>query len=52
MYKRQAINPAVVDDFYTKMVDAGVIADGLDIEAAYTTDFVNQGVGMELKPTN
>ena len=47
-----AINPAVVDDFYTKMVDAGVIADGLDIEAAYTTDFVNQGVGMELKPTN
>lgn len=46
------INPDVVADFYAKMVNAGVIEDGLAIEAAYTTDFVNKGVGMDLKPTN
>ena len=42
----------VVADFYQKMVDAEVIEDGLDIAAAYTTDFVNKGVGMDLKPAN
>ncbi|WP_375260256.1 ABC transporter substrate-binding protein [Citreimonas sp.] len=47
-----AINPAVVQDFYDKMVTAGVIEDGLDIEASYTTEFVNAGVGMDLKPSN
>ncbi|WP_415405048.1 ABC transporter substrate-binding protein [Tateyamaria sp. SN3-11] len=46
------INPDVVADFYQKMVDADVIEDGLDIAAAYTTDFVNKGVGMDLKPAN
>lgn len=47
-----AVNPAVVEDFYSKMVDAGVIEDGIDITQAYTTEFVNAGVGMELKPSN
>jgi NitT/TauT family transport system substrate-binding protein len=37
-------------DFYTKMVAAGVIEDGIDISKAYTLQFVNKGVGMELKP--
>lgn len=46
------INPDVVADFYAKMVNAGVIEGGLAIETAYTTDFVNKGVGMDLKPTN
>jgi NitT/TauT family transport system substrate-binding protein len=47
-----AINPDVVQDFYTKMVAAGVIEDGIDIAASYTTEFVNQGLGMDLKPGN
>ena len=47
-----AVNPAVVEDFYGKMVEAGVIEDGIDITQAYTTEFVNAGVGMELKPSN
>jgi NitT/TauT family transport system substrate-binding protein len=47
-----AINSDVVADFYGKMVTAGVIEDGLDWKTAYTTEFVNQGVGMDLKPTN
>jgi NitT/TauT family transport system substrate-binding protein len=47
-----AINPAVVQDFYGKMVTAGVIEDGLNIEASYTTEFVNKGVGMDFKPGN
>ncbi|MDJ0994530.1 MAG: ABC transporter substrate-binding protein [Dinoroseobacter sp.] len=45
-----AINPDVVADFYGKMVAAGVIEDGLDIAASYDTQFVNQGLGMDLKP--
>lgn len=39
-------------DFYAKMVKAGVIPDGLDITQAYTTAFVNKGVGLDLKPKN
>ncbi|WP_425093227.1 ABC transporter substrate-binding protein [Tropicimonas sp. S265A] len=45
-----AINPDVVADFYAKMVAAGVIEDGLDIAASYDTQFVNAGLGMDLKP--
>lgn len=45
-----AINPAVVSDFYDKMVTAGVVEPGLDIASSYTTAFVNKGVGMDLKP--
>ncbi len=41
-----------VSDFYTKMVDAGVIADGIDWQASFTTEFVGSGVGMDLKPAN
>jgi NitT/TauT family transport system substrate-binding protein len=47
-----AINPDVVQDFYGKMVDAGVIEEGIDVASSYTTDFVNKGVGMDLKPGN
>lgn len=37
-------------DFYNKMVEAGVIPEGLDISKSYTTAFVNAGLGMDLKP--
>jgi NitT/TauT family transport system substrate-binding protein len=43
------ITDAKVEDFYNKMVDAGVI-DTVDWKAAYTTEFVGAGVGMDLKP--
>ncbi len=37
-------------DFYAKMVASGLIPDGLDIKASYTTQFINKGVGMDLRP--
>ena len=40
----------IVNDFYAKMVNAGVIEEGLDVSAAYTLEFVGEGVGMDLKP--
>ena len=39
-------------DFYDKMVKAGVVKPGLDISQAYTLQFVNKGVGLELRPKN
>jgi NitT/TauT family transport system substrate-binding protein len=36
-------------DFYAKMVKAGVIEDGIDITESYTLDFINKGVGLDLK---
>ena len=39
-----------VKDFYTQMVKAGVVKDGLDFKKAYTTQFVNKGVGLDLRP--
>jgi len=44
-----AMTDEKIKDFYDKMVDAGVIEAGLDYSAAYTTEFVNKKVGMELK---
>lgn len=35
--------------FYDKMVAAGVTPSGLDIAKTYTLDFINKGVGVELK---
>ncbi|SLN68462.1 ABC transporter substrate-binding protein [Roseisalinus antarcticus] len=45
-----AMTDARMEDFYTKMVEAGVLEPGLDYQASYTLDFVNKGVGMELRP--
>ncbi|MGD1882962.1 MAG: ABC transporter substrate-binding protein [Paracoccaceae bacterium] len=39
----------VIEDFYDKMVAAGVLEEGLDWQSAYTLDFTNQKVGMEIK---
>ncbi|WP_102107068.1 ABC transporter substrate-binding protein [Oceaniglobus roseus] len=47
-----AMTEEQVGDFYRKMVDAGVIEDGLDWKSSFTTEFVNQKVGMDLMPAN
>ena len=44
-----AMTDARMQDFYDKMVKAKVIQGGIDIKKAYTLDFVNKGVGVELK---
>lgn len=38
-----------IADFYAKMVKAKVVPEGLDIKTAYTLQFVNKGVGLDLK---
>jgi len=40
---------ARIQSFYEKMVAAGVVDGGLDYKAAYTLDFINKGVGLDLK---
>ncbi len=37
-------------DFYEKMVKAGVVKAGINYKEAYTLQFVNKGVGLELRP--
>ena len=44
-----AMTDEKMQDFYDKMVAAKVIKPGIDIKKAYTLDFVNKGVGLELK---
>lgn len=38
-----------MQDFYDKMVKAKVVPAGIDIKKSYTLDFVNKGVGLDLK---
>ncbi len=44
-----AMTDARVKSFFDKMVRAGVVKAGLDYRRAYTTQFVNKGVGVEFK---
>lgn len=44
-----AMNDERIAGFYASMVKAKVVADGLDIKKSYTLDFVNKGVGLDLK---
>ena len=37
-------------EFYAQMVEAGVIEDGLDISVSYDLTYINQGLGLELRP--
>ena len=37
-------------DFLDTMTGAGLYKPGLDVKQAFTTQFVNQGYGMEMKP--
>jgi NitT/TauT family transport system substrate-binding protein len=39
-----------VKDFFDKMVKAGIIKPEIDYKKAYTSQFVNKGVGVELRP--
>ena len=45
-----AMTPEAVEEFYTLMVEAGVVEPGLDWAQAVNFDFVNQGLGLELRP--
>ncbi len=45
-----AMNDARVKSFYDEMVKAGVVKAGLDYKKAYTLEFVNKGVGLDLRP--
>jgi NitT/TauT family transport system substrate-binding protein len=38
-----------IKSFYDKMVKAKVVKEGIDIAKAYTLQFVNKGVGLDLK---
>ncbi|MGB0498530.1 MAG: ABC transporter substrate-binding protein [Rubricella sp.] len=39
-----------VGGFYESMVEAGVVSDDIDWRAAFTTEFVGDGLGMDLRP--
>lgn len=43
------ITDAKVEDFFNKMVEAGVIESDIDWASAYDTSFVGTGLGMDLK---
>ncbi len=38
-----------VKSFYDKMVSAGVVPEGIDLSKMHTTQFVNKGVGLDVK---
>ena len=45
-----AMTDARWQSFYDKMVHAGVVKPGLDYKRSYTLQFVNKGVGVDLRP--
>jgi len=45
-----AMTDEVIGGFYEDMVAAGVVEEGLDWQSSYTTAFVNQGLGLDLRP--
>jgi NitT/TauT family transport system substrate-binding protein len=45
-----AMTDEKVDAFYNQLVESGVLEAGLDYSSSYTTQFVNQGLGLELRP--
>jgi NitT/TauT family transport system substrate-binding protein len=45
-----AMTDARVQSFFDKMVKAGVMKAGIDVHKAYTLQFVDKGVGLELRP--
>jgi NitT/TauT family transport system substrate-binding protein len=47
-----AMTDAHMKSFFDKMVRAGVVKSGLDYKRAYTLQFVNKGIGVELRPKN
>ena len=45
-----AMTDARMKSFFDTMVRAGVVKAGLDYRKSYTTQFVNKGVGNDLRP--
>jgi NitT/TauT family transport system substrate-binding protein len=45
-----AMTDARIKDFFDKMVKAGILKADADYKKAYTLQFVNKGVGVELRP--
>jgi len=45
-----AMTDARIKDFFDKMVRSGVLKPDLDFKKAYTLQFVNKGVGNDLRP--
>jgi NitT/TauT family transport system substrate-binding protein len=45
-----AMTDARMKSFFDKMVHAGVVKPGIDVKRAYTLQFVDKGVGVELRP--
>ena len=45
-----AMTDARMKSFYDKMVRVGVVKSGIDYKRGYTTQFVNKGVGLQLRP--
>jgi NitT/TauT family transport system substrate-binding protein len=45
-----AMTDARVKDFFDKMARAGVLKPSIDYKRAYTLQFVNKGVGVNLRP--
>jgi NitT/TauT family transport system substrate-binding protein len=45
-----AMTDAGVQSFFEKMAKAGVVKPGIDLRQAYTLQFVDQRVGLELRP--
>ena len=39
-----------IKSFYEAMVKAGVVKPDIDYKKAYTLQFVNKGVGLDLRP--
>jgi NitT/TauT family transport system substrate-binding protein len=39
-----------IKSFYDSMVKAGVVTPGLDYKKGYTLQFVDKGVGLDLRP--
>jgi NitT/TauT family transport system substrate-binding protein len=47
-----AMSDARYANFFDKMVRAGVVRRDIDFRKAYTLQFVNKGVGLDLRPEN
>ena len=47
-----AMTDAHMASFFDKMVKAGVVKGDIDFRKSYTLQFVNKGVGLELRPKN
>jgi NitT/TauT family transport system substrate-binding protein len=45
-----AMTDARMESFFTKMVRAGVVKASLDYKRGYTLQFINKGVGVDLRP--